>query len=103
MIPVPTDAPFLRTEETLAEFIAAHRAALTTLTTGEDGDALAGAQGGETLSALMQEWAEGAEHGFACDSGDYAALFDAVAAQLAQLGRGTDFDSPRVMDFGVFG
>jgi ATP-dependent helicase/nuclease subunit B len=65
----------------LAAFVAAHRAALAALAAGQDGDALAQAPGGETLVALMDEWAEAARHGFSCERLDYVALFDAVAAQ----------------------
>jgi ATP-dependent helicase/nuclease subunit B len=67
---LPDNAP-------LVDFVAAHTAALDAFA----GDALAAAAGGETLIALMSEWAEAAAHGFACERLDYAALFDAVAAE----------------------
>ena len=62
----------------LADFVAAHIAVLSAFTGGE---ALAGARGGETLIALMEEWTQAAQNGFACERLDYAALFDAVVAQ----------------------
>jgi ATP-dependent helicase/nuclease subunit B len=64
----------------LASFVAAHAAALEALAQGREGDAVAAAPGGETLIALMADWAEGAA-GFACERRDYAALFDAIAAE----------------------
>jgi ATP-dependent helicase/nuclease subunit B len=67
---LPENAP-------LADFVAAHVSAIAAFA----GDGLAMAAGGETLIALMSEWAEAAAHGFACERIDYAALFDAVAAE----------------------
>jgi ATP-dependent helicase/nuclease subunit B len=64
----------------IVDFVAAHRMAMNAIAAGEDGDALAEAAGGETLLALMEEWAEAAEQGFACERIDYSSLFDAVAA-----------------------
>ena len=64
----------------LADFVAAHWAALTALAAGENGGALAQAPGGEALIALMEQWAEAARHGFSCERLDYRALFDAVVA-----------------------
>jgi ATP-dependent helicase/nuclease subunit B len=61
----------------LADHIAAHAAALAALA-GEP--ALAAASGGATLIALIGEWGQAAQGGFACEPQDYAALFDAVAA-----------------------
>jgi ATP-dependent helicase/nuclease subunit B len=72
---LPASAP-------LADFVAAHAAALNAFAASETGDALAAAAGGETLIALMEEWAGAAAQSFACERGDYAALFDAIAAQL---------------------
>ena len=45
-------------------------------------------EAGETVLALMSEWAEAAAHGFACERLDYAALFDAIAAQQRAPGVG---------------
>jgi ATP-dependent helicase/nuclease subunit B len=67
----------------LGRFIAAHRAALDAIARREgaaDEAAWAEAHGGEALGELLDEWAEGAEDGFACSLADYAALFDAVLA-----------------------
>jgi ATP-dependent helicase/nuclease subunit B len=76
-------APFasLGARAPLADFIAAHQAALAALTAGEHGDALGASVGGETLIALMAEWGEAAVGAFVCEPRDYAALFDSVAAQ----------------------
>ncbi len=71
---LPASAP-------LASFIAAHAAALKAFAAGGEGDALAEASGGETLIALIEEWRDAAHAGFACERADYAALFDAVAAE----------------------
>jgi ATP-dependent helicase/nuclease subunit B len=78
----------LESSAPLADFIAAHGAALAALAFGEDGDVLVGAEGGETLIALMAEWAEAAEASFACERLDYAALFDSIAAQQRAPGIG---------------
>ena len=77
----------------LAEFIAAHRAAIDALSAREgepgDGAAWSEAPGGEALAELLDEWAEGAEDGFAFHLADYAALFDAVVGgKRAPPGRG---------------
>jgi ATP-dependent helicase/nuclease subunit B len=83
----------------LADYIGAHAAALAALATGEAGDALANAPGGETLVALMEEWARAAESGFACERLDYVALFDAVAAQQRAPEAGVGH--PRLHIFGL--
>ena len=62
----------------LGDFIVAHRDALGALSASEGDwrDAL----GGEALEALFEAWSEGADPEFRCGLGDYAALFEAVAA-----------------------
>ncbi len=65
----------------LEAFLQAHRAALTALAAADAADALAEAPGGETLIALMDEWADAAREEFFCERPDYVALFDAVAAE----------------------
>jgi len=71
--------------------IAAHREALSALAAHPHEDASlerwTRAHGGEALSALLDEWAEGAELGFSCSLADYAALFEAViSGQRAPAG-----------------
>lgn len=83
----------------LADFVAAHRAALVAFATGPEGDALAAAAGGETLIELMAQWAAAAQYGFACTGVDYAALFDAVAAQ--QRAPDASAAHPRLHIFGL--
>jgi ATP-dependent helicase/nuclease subunit B len=67
---IPGEAP-------LADVLAAHRAVLAALTAPDD---LATAPGGEALEKLFDEWAVASEQAFAVGLGDYAALFDSVAA-----------------------
>ncbi|WP_158815335.1 double-strand break repair protein AddB [Methylocapsa sp. S129] len=86
---LPANAP-------LADFVAAHAATLDRLT---ESDALVEASGGETLIALMEEWIEAAQHGFACERIDYIALFDAVAAQQRAPDAGAAH--PRLHIFGL--
>jgi ATP-dependent helicase/nuclease subunit B len=83
----------------LADFVAAHAAAIHALAAGGEGDALAAAAGGETLIGLMEEWAAAAQYGFSCTGVDYSALFDAVAAQQ----RAPDIGAahPRLQMFGL--
>jgi ATP-dependent helicase/nuclease subunit B len=86
----------------LGRFIAAHRAALDALARGEDAsadEAWSEAHGGEALNELFDEWADGAELGFACGLADYAALFDAVlSGQRAPVGRNAH---PRLQILGL--
>ncbi|MGO4869149.1 MAG: double-strand break repair protein AddB [Roseiarcus sp.] len=86
----------------LGHFIAAHRAALDAFARGEEERAQgewSEAHGGEALSELFDEWAEGAELGFACSLSDYAALFDAVVSgQRAPVGRNAH---PRLQILGL--
>jgi ATP-dependent helicase/nuclease subunit B len=72
---LPSNAP-------IADFVGAHRMVVNAIAAGDEGDPLGEAAGGETLLALMEEWAEAAEQGFACERVDYISLFDAVAAGL---------------------
>jgi ATP-dependent helicase/nuclease subunit B len=86
----------------LGEFVAAHRAALDAFARGEDAserEQWSEAHGGEALSKLFDEWAEGAELGFSCSLADYAALFDAVlSGQRAPVGRNAH---PRLQILGL--
>jgi len=81
----------------LADFVAAHRAALAALS-AEDCD-WRDAGGGEALEALLDEWTSEADPGFRCSLADYAALFDAVlAAKRAPPSRATH---PRLQILGL--
>ena len=87
----------------LGLFIAAHRNALDALAAHADDDSSRErwdeAHGGETLRDLLDEWLEGAEHGFVCGLADYAALFEAVVAgQRAPEGRAAH---PRLQILGL--
>jgi ATP-dependent helicase/nuclease subunit B len=86
----------------LGEFVATHRAALDAFARGEDAqphEEWSEAHGGEALSELFNEWAEGTEPGFSCSLSDYAALFDAVVSgQRAPVGRVTH---PRLQILGL--
>jgi ATP-dependent helicase/nuclease subunit B len=82
----------LRPDAPLGDFIAAHRGALDALTrqAGEDlsDERWSEAYGGDALRELFEEWAEGAEGGFACSLADYAALFETViCGERAPAGR----------------
>ena len=68
----------LGSDAPLADFVFAHRAALAALS-AEDCD-WRDAGGGETLEALLEDWATEIDPGFRCSLADYAALFDAVLA-----------------------
>ena len=68
----------LGSDAPLADFVAAHRAALAALA-AEDCD-WRDASGGEALEALLEDWAAEVDPGFRCSLADYAALFSAVLA-----------------------
>jgi ATP-dependent helicase/nuclease subunit B len=68
----------LGSDAPLADFVAAHRAALAALA-AEDCD-WRDASGGEALEALLEDWAAEVDPGFRCSLADYAALFGAVLA-----------------------
>jgi ATP-dependent helicase/nuclease subunit B len=81
----------------LADFVAAHRAALAALA-AEDCD-WRDASGGEALEALLEDWAAEVDPGFRCSLADYAALFDAVlAAERAPPSRASH---PRLQILGL--
>ena len=66
----------------LADFVAAHRAALAALA-AEDCD-WRDASGGEALEALLEDWAAEVDPGFRCSLADYAALFERGAGGRAR-------------------
>ena len=68
----------LGSDAPLADFVFAHRAALAALS-AEDCD-WRDAGGGETLEALLENWATEIDPGFRCSLADYVGLFDAVLA-----------------------
>ena len=81
----------------LADFVAAHRAALAALS-AEDCD-WRDAGGGEALEALLEDWAAEVDLDFRCSLADYAALFDAVlAAERAPPSRASH---PRLQILGL--
>jgi len=81
----------------LADFVAAHRAALAALS-AEDCD-WRDAGGGEALEALLEDWAAEVDLDFRCSLAEYAALFDAVlAAERAPPSRASH---PRLQILGL--
>ena len=81
----------------LADFIAAHRGALTALG-ARDAD-WRDAVGGEALGDAVRRLGDGADPEFRCGLADYAALFDAVvAAERAPPGRAAH---PRLQILGL--
>ncbi|THD46413.1 MAG: double-strand break repair protein AddB [Bradyrhizobium sp.] len=87
----------LQGEAPLADFIAAHRSALSALS-AERAD-WRDASGGEALEALFDAWSDGADPEFRLSLADYGALFDAVvAAERAPPGRAAH---PRLQILGL--
>ena len=80
----------------LHAFVQAHRSAMETLAAPDE---LVAAPGGESLEALLEEWAIASEEGFACALTDYAALCATLLA--AQRAPSTDAGHPRLAILGL--